>query len=72
MEEGEETALDVSGDGVVVSLENGWEDGVCGCLDVVDVLHLGCGVVGESELLFVSLCEVDWGGEGTRLNFPCV
>ena len=49
-EEREEEGFGVAGYGVVVALVGGGEDGVGGCLEVVDLLE-GLGrVVGEAEL----------------------
>ena len=50
VEEREEFRFAVSGDGVVVALEGGWEDGVSGSLNVVDLLDVVGKEVGEAEL----------------------
>lgn len=50
MEEREEGGFDVARDGVVISLENGWEDTARGGLDVVDFLDCGGCEVRETEL----------------------
>jgi hypothetical protein len=41
VEEREEILFDVSGDGVVITLEDGREDRPCGRLKVVDLLDIG-------------------------------
>ena len=46
----EQVGFDMSGDGIIVSLENGGEDGVRGGLDVVDFLDGSWFEVGEAEL----------------------
>jgi hypothetical protein len=40
----------VSGDGVVVSLKDSWEDGTCGGLNIVDLLDVGNFEVRDAEL----------------------
>lgn len=62
MEEGEQVFLDVSGYGVVVSLEDGGEDRASSGLDVIDLLDIGGFEVGETELLRgeVSICGRNW------------
>ncbi len=50
MQEGKKIFLDMSGDGVVVPLEDGGEDAVGGFLDGVDLFDFGGWEVGETEL----------------------
>jgi hypothetical protein len=50
VEEGKEVFFDVSGDRVIIPLENGWENRPCSRLNVVDFLDIGRSEVGESEL----------------------
>ena len=66
VEEGKEVFFDVSGDGVVISLENGWENGSCSRLNVVDVLNVGRSEIGEAELarIKVSYCARYEPGKG--------
>jgi hypothetical protein len=49
--EGKEVFFDVSGYGVIVSLEDGEKNGPSSGLDIVDLLEVGGFEVRESELL---------------------
>ena len=50
-EEGEKVFFDLPGDGVIVALEDGGEDGPSSGLDIVDLLDVRGFEVGETELL---------------------
>lgn len=54
MEEGEEVAFDVAGNGAIIALEYRREDRVCLGLNVIDLLDSRGSEVGEAELLSVS------------------
>jgi hypothetical protein len=73
VKEREEVFLDVSGDGVVISLKDGGKDGSCGGLNVVNLLNVGCFVIGEAKLVRLLATARKWLPREviyTRLNFP--
>ena len=62
----------MSGDGVVVSLKHGGEDGTCGGLNIVDLLDVGNFEVGDTKLRkrYQLLFFLDREEVYTRLNLP--
>jgi hypothetical protein len=62
----------VSGDGVVVSLKDSWEDGTCGGLNIVDPLDVGNFEVRDAELRerYQLLFFLEREELHTRLNLP--
>jgi hypothetical protein len=64
VEEWEEVFFDVSGDSIVISLEDGREDRACRGLDIVNLLNVGGFKVGETELVEPPLALARKWGSG--------